>query len=119
MTKRRDKCTEYVKYEFGDEEQRENAQKLARKNRNLAEHALKKKQLAADLKLEEEGLNSDIATLSRHVTDGYDFRMVDCRIVYNVPIVGKKDIIRMDTGELVRTDSMTEEERQEELQLTK
>lgn len=117
--KRRDKCAEYLKYDFSEDEQRENAQKLARKNRNLAEHALKKKQLAADLKLEEEGLNSDIATLSRHVTDAYDFRMVDCRIVYNMPMVGRKEISRIDTGELVRTDSMNEEERQEELPLTK
>jgi hypothetical protein len=115
--KLREKCAEYLKYDFDEDEQKENAQKLARKNRNLAEHALKKKQLAADLKLEEEGLNSDIATLSRHVTDGYDFRMVDCRIVYNQPITGKKEISRIDTGELVRTDNMTDEERQEELPL--
>ena len=44
------KITEYLKYQFSEDETRDNAKKLARKNQELAELELKKKQLAADIK---------------------------------------------------------------------
>ena len=62
--------SEYLKYDFSEDETSANAKKLARTNRALAEHGLKKKQLATDLKQQEEGLATEIAELSRFVTDG-------------------------------------------------
>ena len=115
--KRSEKCSEYLKYIFTEEEMAENAQTLARKTRSLQEFALKKKQLAADLKKEEEALNSETATLARYVGDGYDFRMIDCSISYDLPKVGVKTIFRMDTGEVVRTERMADSEMQRELSL--
>lgn len=99
--------SEYLKYDFSEDETSANAKKLARTNRALAEHGLKKKQLATDLKQQEEGLNSEIAELSRFVTDGYDFRMIECRVHYNMPRPGNKTIVRTDTGEVVREDRMS------------
>jgi len=110
--------SEYLRYTFTPHETTENAQSLARRNRAFAEHQLRKKQLAADLKTQEEALNEEIARLSRYVTDGYDFRMVECTVIFNSPKTGLKEIVRLDTGELVRTDKMSPAELQDELPLS-
>lgn len=113
--KRREKVTEYLRYDFTHSERDENAQVLARKNRSLAEFALKKKQLQADLKKEEDTLNAGIATFARFVTDGYDFRMIDCGVRFNVPRDSMKEIYRLDTFEIVRTERMADDELQRDL----
>lgn len=114
---RRNACTEYLKYDFTTSEANENAKLLARRTRALAEHELKKKQMVDDLKTEEEGLKADIAQFSRFVTDGYDFRMIECRIIFDDPKPGAKTIYRTDTGEAVKTEKMTDDEKQAELPL--
>lgn len=111
------KVTEYLKYVFGAEETRENAKRLARKNQELAELELKKKQLAADIKAEMDAANAEAAKLARWVNDEYDFRMVDCEIMYNSPQERLKTIYRTDTGEVVKTEKMTSDECQAELPL--
>lgn len=113
--KRVEKISEYLKYEFAETEKTENAQVLARKTRSLQEFGLKKKQLGADLKKEEETLNSEIATSARYVTDGYDFRMIECVVKYDDPRDGMKTIYRTDTGESVRVERMQDAEKQRDL----
>ena len=109
------KVTEYLKYQFSEDETRDNAKKLARKNQELAELELKKKQLAADIKSEIDSANADAARLARWVNDEYDFRMVECEVILNSPIVGQKTTCRLDTGEIVKTDRMSSEEMQQNL----
>jgi hypothetical protein len=113
--KRRDKVTEYLKYDFSLQENGENAQALARKNRALAEFGLKKKALSSDLKKEEDDINGEIAKLARFVTDAYDFRMIDCRVMFDSPEDGMKTIVRIDTGEVVRSERMSDDEKQRDL----
>lgn len=112
MTKPK-KVTEYLKYQFSEEETRENAKRLARKNQEIAELELKKKQLAADLKAEMDTAAADAARLARWVNDEYDFRMVDCEIMLNSPREGQKTMFRLDTGEVVKTEKMTADEMQQ------
>jgi hypothetical protein len=109
------KCTEYLKYQFTEEETRENAKKLARKNQELAELDLKKKQIAADIKAETDAANADAARLARWVNDEYDFRMIDCEVMLNSPGEGQKTTYRVDTGEVVKTEKMTADEMQQAL----
>jgi len=111
------KITEYLKYVFTEEETRENAKKLARKNQELAELELKKKQLAADIKSEIDSANAEAARLARWVNDEYDFRMVECEILFNSPQEKQKTVYRIDTGEVVKTEKMTGDELQAELPL--
>ena len=115
--KRKEKCTEYLRYTFTVEETIENAQDLARRTMALAELELKKKQLAADIKAETDKVTAEVAKLARWVNDGYDFREIQCLIRFNDPRNGKKTIFREDTGEVVRTDDMDGSESQEELPL--
>ena len=41
----------------------------------------------------------------------------DCEIRIDTPIVGKAQVVRLDTGEIVETRDMTEAEKQVELAL--
>jgi hypothetical protein len=47
--------------------------------------------------------------LSVKVSDGFEMRDVACWVEYNKPSTGKKEITRIDTGEVI-TESMTEED---------
>src|SRR5690242_13801523 len=113
MAGRTKKVAEYLKYQFSTEETRENAKRLARKNQELAELELKKKQLAADIKSEIDTANADAAKLARWVNDEYDFRMVDCEVMLDSPSAGQKTVYRIDTGEIVKTEKMNSEEMQQ------
>lgn len=110
------KTTEYLKYAFSEEETRANAKELARKNQQLTELDLKRKQLVSDLKAEAETMNADAARLARWVNDEYGFRLVDCEVLLDDPESGTKTIVRIDTGEIVKTEKMTSDELQQSLQ---
>jgi hypothetical protein len=116
MANRTKKIAEYLKYQFSVEETRENAKRLARKNQELAELELKKKQLAADIKAEIDNANADAAKLARWVNDEYDFRMVDCEVMLDSPTAGLKTVYRLDTAEVVKQEKMSTEEMQQSLQ---
>jgi hypothetical protein len=116
MANRTKKIAEYLKYQFSVEETRENAKRLARKNQELAELELKKKQLAADIKAEIDNANADAAKLARWVNDEYDFRMVDCEVMLDSPAAGLKTVYRLDTAEVVKQEKMSTEEMQQSLQ---
>lgn len=111
------KVSEYLKYQFSEEETKDNAKRLARKNQELAELELKKKQLAADIKSEMDAATADAARLARWVNDEYDFRMVDCEVMLDSPTAGQKTIFRLDTGEVVKTEKMSADEMQQTLAL--
>lgn len=110
------KVAEYLKYQFSEEETRENGKSLARKNQELTELELKKKQLTSDLKAEAESCTAAAAKLARWVNDEYDFRMVDCEVVLDSPEAGIKTMVRLDTGEVVKSEKMTADELQQALQ---
>jgi hypothetical protein len=112
------KVAEYLKYQFGEEETRAHAKELARKNQQITELELKKKQLVSDLKAEAEAMAADAARLARYVNDEYDFRMVDCEVMLDSPQAGQKTTYRLDTGEIVKTEKMTPEENQQVLKFS-
>jgi hypothetical protein len=53
--------------------------------------------------------------LSKIVQEKREYRMVACVVEFHVPAVGSKRIVRTDTGEIVREEAMTPEERQNNL----
>jgi hypothetical protein len=50
--------------------------------------------------------------LARIITTGIESRMVYCVVMFHAPCEGLKRIIRTDTGEAVREEPMTDQERQ-------
>lgn len=53
--------------------------------------------------------------LSRIIRSKQEQRIVKCAIFFHVPVVGTKRIVRMDTGEIVREEAMTQAESQQHL----
>lgn len=58
------------------------------------------------------GLQAKADELSRKVRDGKEWRDVDCRVFYGQPDKQHKQTIRLDTGEVVKTDRMTDSDLQ-------
>ncbi|NQX02772.1 hypothetical protein HQ447_19095 [bacterium] len=54
------------------------------------------------------GMQARADELSRKVRDGKEWRDVECRVYYGQPDKEHKQTIRMDTGETVKTERMTE-----------
>ena len=53
--------------------------------------------------------------LSKIVQEKREYRMVPCVVEFHKPSAGTKRTVRMDTGEMVREEAMTPEERQNNL----
>lgn len=109
------KHTEYLKYQFTEEELRDFAKDLARENAASAEAEEQKKAVVAQFTEKVASSKSKISQLSRYINNGYDHRSIDCSILMNTPFVGRKTIIRDDTGEIVKELVMSEQEKQETL----
>ena len=62
-----------------------------------------------------DGLYSQSSELAHQIKSKGEFRLTDCAIEYNSPNIGEKTTIRLDTGEVVKTEPMTHEERQDEI----
>jgi hypothetical protein len=65
-----------------------------------------------------EKLQSRMADLSRKLCEGWEYRDIRCRVLFNDPQIGQKTFMRIDTGEVVGIEEMTHEEKQEPLPLT-
>lgn len=77
---------------------------------------LRKKASADRFKEELEELDGRIAHLARIVRSGEEYRTVECKWRYLFD-VNTKELVRMDTGEIVETAAITAEERQLMLQI--
>ena len=60
-------------------------------------------------------LRGDMRRLSKTIREKSEHRLVTCTVMYHVPEIGMKRIVRDDTGEIVRDEQMTGEERQANL----
>lgn len=62
-----------------------------------------------------EKIESKINHVTRLLCEGWEYRDVPCKVLYNNPRDCEKTIVRLDTGEEVAVEPMTEEEKQESL----
>ncbi len=115
--KRMKKTSEYLKYVFTEDETKSFARELARENTAAAEVEEQKKAVMASFAEKLTASKSKISMLSRYINNGYDYRTIDCEIVMDTPSTGFKTIVRLDTGEEVKTLPMLQSEMQAELPL--
>jgi len=101
---------------YSADELSEKSNRLADVILAIGEIEIRKSNAAKAYKEELEGLYSESGKLSHQIKDRKELRAVDCVCEMNTPNVGEKTIIRMDTGEIVRVEPMTEDERQEEIE---
>ena len=75
----------------------------------------KKSDAAKAFKEELDALYSRTGILARQIKIRGEFRGVECAVEMNKPVTGVKRIVRLDTGELVKDEPMTYDERQDNL----
>ncbi len=109
--------TEYLKYHYTDQEIAEAARELANANRKRSSLEQRKKEVDSAIKAEIECENSIIGRLSNLIGTGFEYRDIPVTIELDTPEVGKKRIVRLDTGEEVSVKPMTDSDRQMVLDL--
>lgn len=110
-------CKEFLKHDFTQDEILEKGTELARINAEKNGIENEKKAVTSSFKAKIDAKDAEIQELSNHINNGFEHRYVQCRVQYNDPNTGYKTIVRLDTGEIVRKESMTAEELQLKFEL--
>lgn len=87
-----------LRYDFTAVETHENSMRLANKTKELAAIAEEAKSVASQWSAKKSGVQTEITKLSNFITDGFEYRDVQCSITYNNPSEGMKTLTRDDTG---------------------
>ncbi len=109
------KQTEYLKCVLSDAEMTDLSQELAREIQALDRFQDQRKEVVACLEAQIETASAACRRLSALVTNGYEYRNVECEVYLNDPEPGQKTLYRTDTGEAVKTEKMTDAEKQQDL----
>lgn len=119
MSKNRTTGREYLKYEFSEAELLEIGKQLGRSSQELETLEDNKKAVTSQLKAQIDGKQAEVSGLSNKMNSGCEYRYIDTRIEYNHPSPGIKTTIRNDTGAIIRTEVMSDDEKQLELDFEK
>lgn len=103
-----------LQYKFTDEEINNLAKQLAYENNSLEQFKSEKKAVVSEFDNKIKVCETSIMSLSGKIGNGSEYRNVDCLIYLNQPTVGKKRMVRTDTGE-ESIESMNSEEMQEKI----
>lgn len=103
---------ESIKFTFGETEMRELGQQLARENQAVYDHRKRKKELDAELAASIEAASGRVEALTIKVNNGYEMRELEVLHIFDAPKSGMKHVIRLDTGEILREEPMTLDEKQ-------
>jgi hypothetical protein len=113
---RDDTITLQIREDYRPEEIAEMGKKLAGKLADLETVASDKKAADATFNERKSNLQAEAETLFKQINHGYEMAQIGCDIRYNDPTPGQKSYYRMDNSAHVKTEDMSWEEKQEELQ---
>jgi len=109
-------CKRYLKYTFTREEKEKLSDELARDVNELKQKQLHKKEMVKSLDSGIAALETEISRLATHVKDGYEFRDIECEMVFDFGS-RMKIVTRLDENIEVERNPMTAEELQKKLPL--
>src|SRR5690348_14317102 len=89
------KTTEYLQYHFSDAELLQIGKDMARQNQELARLERKAKEIAAQIKGEITAKEAEIAQSSQFLSNGYEYRNIECEVIYHCPKRDSKRIVRL------------------------
>jgi hypothetical protein len=105
-----------LKVDLTDKEKMDASQKLALVTRELSQEKLNKAEVMKNFSAKIAKLEAGIQEFATMVNDGFKFAYVKCIRRFNFK-EGKKYLIRIDTGEIIDQEKISDEERQEKLNL--
>jgi hypothetical protein len=105
-------CEEYLPCVLTQEEFLDRSKKLAKANEDAEDLLKKKKDVTADFAAQQKKIESLIGVLSRKVSTGKEYRDVKCVWEFNYKS-GVKRLRRLDTSEIVKEGTITQQERQQ------
>ncbi len=104
-----------LRCEFTSEELDSKGQALSATMLRYDEVEEEKKAATATYREQLSDLRGEMRRLSKQIKTKGEDRPVECLAKFHSPNVGEKTIVRLDTGEVVRIEPMTDDERQENL----
>ena len=102
---------EYLRYTFSEDEKKGLSVDLVNCIRKKTGLENELKTISQQYKADVQGQESMIQSVTNKLDAGYEMRTVDCEWRYDFE-VGEKSLWRMDTGEMVRQDKITQDEAQ-------
>lgn len=109
------KVWEQVSYAFTPAELLELGAELARESQIIDDLHQEQKKLAAQFKFAVSDAEGRRWKLARKINEKSEMRDAECVVRLHTPVVGKKSLVRLDTGEIVREEKMTPAEMQDQL----
>jgi len=106
--------TKELPVQLTQEELMEKAKELAKLQQDKASAEEQAKSAAATFKDRIASAQSSISMLSRDICNGYEYREVKCQYEFDWS-AGKKRLVRTDTGETIKTEPITQNDRQGDL----
>lgn len=109
--------TRQLRVNLNDKERIELGRQLAQSSQKLETIAEDKKAAMAQFKADQSAAEAKIASLSQQIANGYRLDQVRCEWLMDSPEPGKKQLVRMDTKEVVETLDMIDADKQGDLPL--
>lgn len=99
-----------LKYEFSAVEIHDMSLQLAAKTKERLSLEEEKKAVGSQFKARIDEVTATCNKLSNHVSDGFEYRDIDCRIEFHKPSQGRKSYVRLDTGKVALIEPMTNDD---------
>ena len=99
-----------------EEELKQRGKDLAKTHQDIGEIERHKKEINDDFKAKISALEASTSSLSRAISNGYEYREVECEWAFFWE-KGEKHMVRLDTGETVEIRKISDFERQDRLHL--
>jgi hypothetical protein len=96
-----------LKCVLSDPEINDLAKKMAKAQQDLGKAQDEKAEVVAGFSARIKRHHAEVQEYARTVANGYVFRRVECRVIFDSPGPGRKTTVRLDTGEVVETEDMT------------
>ncbi len=109
----RKRTVELLHCRLTEEEILEKGKHLAEKELELLELEAEAKEVASNYKESIKAQRTMIAKLSKEVSTEKEEREVSCDWVFHSPTRGTKELIRLDTGESIKQQEMSERDKHE------
>lgn len=97
-----------LRYDFTAVEIHDLSVQLANKTKELSAITEEKKSVNSQFTARINEVKAATNKLSNQVSDGFEYREIDCEVKFHKPEQGKKTLIRKDTDKVVAVEAMTD-----------